>query len=173
MAQDEKKRLVVRSRNFFVLQDALYHKATNDIWRWALHHYKKEAVLREAHCGIVDNATTKKILNSGLWWPTTMETQPNIVRNAFIGPFKPTITYTGNKYILVATDYYKKWVEAKALRDNITTSTTNFLYEQICYRFGCPIELISGQGSHFLNAVIDDLTKHYAVVHKKRTPYYP
>ena len=93
----------------------------------------------------------------------------------FVEPFMLAVARTGNKYILVATDYFMKWVEAKALRDNITTSTTNFLYEQICYRFGCPIELISGQGSHFLNGVnvIHDLTKHYIVVHKKSTSYYP
>ena len=36
-----------------------------------------------------------------------------------------------------------------------------------------PIELISDQGGHFLNHIIRDLTMHYAVVHKKSTPYYP
>ena len=39
--------------------------------------------------------------------------------------------------------------------------------------FGCPIELISDQGGHFLNAVIAGLMQHYGVVHKKSTPYYP
>ena len=39
--------------------------------------------------------------------------------------------------------------------------------------FGCPIEVISGQGGHFLNAVISGLTQHYTVVHKKSMPYYP
>ena len=39
--------------------------------------------------------------------------------------------------------------------------------------FGCPIELISDQGSHFLDTVIDGLTHHYAVVHKRSTSYYP
>ena len=48
-----------------------------------------------------------------------------------------------------------------------------FLYEHIWCHFGCPIELISNQGSHFLNMVIHDLTHHYAVVHKKSTLYYP
>ena len=40
-------------------------------------------------------------------------------------------------------------------------------------RHGCPIELISDQGNHFLNSVVKELTQHYAVVHKKSTPYYP
>ena len=91
----------------------------------------------------------------------------------FVGPFTPAAARTGNKYILVATDYCTKWVEAKPLRDNTAASTTKFLYEQIWCRFGCPIELISDQGGHFLNAVIAGLTHHYAVIHKKSTPYYP
>ena len=70
-------------------------------------------------------------------------------------------------------DYCTKWVEEKALRDNTAASTMKFLYEQIWCRFGCPIELISDQGSHFLNTVSHELTNHYIVVHKKSTSYYP
>jgi hypothetical protein len=91
----------------------------------------------------------------------------------FVGPFKPPAAQTGNKYILVATDYCTKWVEAKALRDNTAKSTAKFLYENILCRFGCPIELVSDQGTHFINEVIATLTSHYAIVHKKSTVYYP
>ena len=91
----------------------------------------------------------------------------------FVGPFMPAAARTGNKYILVATDYCTKWVEAKALCDNTVAVTAKFLYEHIWCRFGCPIELVSDQGSHFLNIVVRDLMQHYAVVHKKSTPYYP
>ena len=65
----------------------------------------------------------------------------------FVGPFTPAATCTGNKYILVATDYCTKLVEAKPLRENTATVTTKFLYEYIWCRFGYPIELISDQGS--------------------------
>ena len=88
-------------------------------------------------------------------------------------PFTPAAARTGNKYILVATDYCTKWVEAKALRENTAAVTAKFLYEYIWCRFGCPIELISDQGSHFLNMVVRELTLHYVIVHKKSTPYYP
>ena len=91
----------------------------------------------------------------------------------FIGPITPATTRTGNKYILVATDYCTKWVQAKPLQDNTAASTTKFLYEHIWCRFGFPIELISDQGGHFLNTVISGLTQHYTVVHRKSMPYYP
>ena len=91
----------------------------------------------------------------------------------FVGPIKPAAHPSGNKYILVATDYCTKWVEAKALRDNTAASVAKFLYENIMVRFGCPIKLVSDQGTHFLNEVIHILTHRHMIIHKKLTIYYP
>ena len=49
----------------------------------------------------------------------------------FVGPFKPTAARTDNQYVIVVTDYYRKCVEAKALRDNTAASMTKFLYKCI------------------------------------------
>ena len=72
---DERKHLVVRSRNFCLLNDTLYHKGVDGIWRRVVQQFEKEAILREIHCGIankhdVGEATARKRWNSGLWWPT-------------------------------------------------------------------------------------------------------
>ena len=91
----------------------------------------------------------------------------------FIGLFKRPAARTSNWYIILTTDYYTKWAEAKALRDNTASSTAKFLYENLWCHFGYPIELISDQGGHFVSHVIHELTSHYAFVHKKSTPYYP
>ena len=88
----------------------------------------------------------------------------------FVGPIKPRASKTGARYILVATDYATKWVEAVALRDNKAASVARFLYKNIMSRFGCPVELVSDQGTHFLNSIIQKLTRTHMMVHKKSYP---
>lgn len=92
----------------------------------------------------------------------------------FVGPFKLAAKkQTENKYILVATDYCTKWVEAIALRDNKATSVAKFLYNNIMTRFGCPVELVSDQGVHILYKVIKLLTGKHMINHKGSSTYYP
>ena len=78
MRTDKKKTLVVRSQNFCLIQDTLYHKGSEGIWSRCIHSDEKEEILREAHCGITgghyaSDATARKEWQAGLWWPTTQQ----------------------------------------------------------------------------------------------------
>ena len=44
----------------------------------------------------------------------------------------------GHKFILVATDYFTKWVEAIRLKKVISANMIDFVKEHIVYRFGIP-----------------------------------
>ncbi len=90
-----------------------------------------------------------------------------------MGLIKPAKRFIGDKYILVATYYATKWVEARTLRTNTITVTTNFLYECILTRFGCPLTIITSQGVHFINDAIKYLTNHFLLKHVNSITYYP
>jgi hypothetical protein len=88
-----------------------------------------------------------------------------------IGPL-PT-TNKGNKYIVVVTDYLTKWPEARALKDAKASSVVPFFYEDIICRHGCPKELLTDRGTHFVNQMLDSLCAELEVKHKLTTAYYP
>ncbi|GKA06816.1 reverse transcriptase domain-containing protein, partial [Tanacetum coccineum] len=60
------------------------------------------------------NYTAKKVFDSGFYWPMIYRDAHDMGID-FMGPF---LNSRGNKYILVAVDYFSKWVEAKSLPTN-------------------------------------------------------
>ena len=91
----------------------------------------------------------------------------------FVGPIAPTSQNGQKRYILVATDYVTKWTEAVAMKTDNANTIATFLYENIIIRFGCPKELVSDCGIHFINNTIAALIAKYEIKYNKTTPYHP
>jgi len=89
----------------------------------------------------------------------------------FVGPLPETAR--GNKYIIVAMDYLTKWPEAKALPDAKALSATNFFYEDIICRHGCPKVLLTDRGTHFVNELLDALCQQLGTKHSLSIAYHP
>jgi hypothetical protein len=81
--------------------------------------------------------------------------------------------YSNNWYILVATNYATKWVEARTLCTNIVIVTTNFLYDHIFTRFSCPLTIVIDQNTHFINNLIHYLINHFILKQINSIIYYP
>jgi len=149
-----------------------------------------------------EDRTAAKVLQSGLHWPTLFKDAQAVVKECdkcqrtcniskrnqmpqnamlevelfdvwgidFMGPFLPSF---GKQYILVAVDYVSKWVEAVALPTYDAKVVINFLKNCIFARFGVPRALISDEGTHFLNKLMENLLQKYNVKHRITTPYHP
>uniref|UniRef100_A0A2N9GBA7 Integrase catalytic domain-containing protein n=1 Tax=Fagus sylvatica TaxID=28930 RepID=A0A2N9GBA7_FAGSY len=88
-----------------------------------------------------------------------------------IGPINPA---SGDYiWILVATEYFTKWVEAIPLRKATGAAVANFIREHIITRFGISYKLISDNGTPFISKDVREVLEHYRVKHRHSTPYYP
>ncbi|KAL0400407.1 UNVERIFIED_CONTAM: hypothetical protein Sradi_2384000 [Sesamum radiatum] len=64
-----------------------------------------------------------------------------------VGPFP--LAPEQRKFILVAIDYFTKWVEAEPLVRITEGEVMKFIWKNIIFRFGLPRELISDNGRQF------------------------
>ncbi|GJW68869.1 reverse transcriptase domain-containing protein, partial [Tanacetum coccineum] len=147
------------------------------------------------------NITARKVFDTGFYWPTIYKDAYELIKSCdacqrqgkisqcdempqnaiqvceifdiwgidFMGPFPSS---RGNKYILVAVDYFSKWVEAKVLPTNDARVVVKFL-KSLFSRFGAPRAIISDRGTHFCNDKFDKVMSKYGVTHRLSTAYHP
>ena len=65
------------------------------------------------------------------------------------------ITEDRNYYMIVAVDYFSKWLEARPLRYVNTTSVATFIYEEIICQYELSAIIQNDQSTHFINQVIE------------------
>ena len=88
-----------------------------------------------------------------------------------IGPINPPSK--GHIWILVATEYFTKWVEAISLKKAIGPAVATFIREHIICRFGIPHKIFTNNGTPFVNKDVRKLLDHHHIKHRKSNPYYP
>ena len=88
-----------------------------------------------------------------------------------IGKISPKSS-SGHEYILVAIDYFTKWVEATSYARLTVAREAKFIISHIIYRYGVPHELISYRGAHFRGEV-DTLVQEYGIQHHRSSVYRP
>ena len=75
-----------------------------------------------------------------------------------MGPFPPCFN---NLYILLAVDYVSKWVEVIPTRTNDASVAAQFLRNHVFSRLDTPRPLITDNGTHFFNKIIDKVLHKY------------
>jgi hypothetical protein len=78
-----------------------------------------------------------------------------------------------NRWILVATDYFTKWIEAIRTRNANHTIIINFLQENIFSRFGCPKRIVTDNAATFNDKHLVKLCEEMGIQLVHSTFYYP
>ena len=83
------------------------------------------------------------------------------------------VTTSGNRYILVAMDYFTKWPEAYAIPNQEATTVARKLVNEFFSRFGTPNELHSDQGRNFESAVFQECCSLMGIRKTRTTALHP
>ena len=77
------------------------------------------------------------------------------------------------KFLLVAIDYFTKWVEAKALATITEARIQNFVWKNIICRFGIPLTIISDNGRQFDSQGFRDFCSGLGIKNQYSSPRHP
>ena len=88
-----------------------------------------------------------------------------------VGPL-PAAT-AQKKFLLVATDYFNKWVEAEAYASINDKDVTKFVWKNIICHFGIPQAIIADNGPQFDSITFRNFCLELNIRNLYSTPRYP
>ncbi|RDX91253.1 Pro-Pol polyprotein, partial [Mucuna pruriens] len=138
-------------------------------------------------------ALASKIVRAGYYWPTLKKDCMEYVRRCnkcqrfaeapkapaeplhsvsspwpfnkwgvdILGPFPMTLGQL--KLLIVAVDYFTKWIEAEPIVTITVERVKHFLWKKIVCRFGIPAEVVSDNGTQFASRVMADFCRELQI----------
>nr|GFA29419.1 reverse transcriptase domain-containing protein [Tanacetum cinerariifolium] len=153
-------------------------------WMTELVNYLKEGTIPEdekearkirlraryMHAG--PQSVVAKAIRLGYFWPTMHKDAQDMIRKCSDCQIhRPFPEGPGKvKFLIVAMDYFTKWIEAKAVATITDGQVKKFVWDNIVCRFGIPGEIISDNGKQFTDNPFKDwcdklnITQHFASV---------
>jgi hypothetical protein len=90
----------------------------------------------------------------------------------YVGPL-PVASSGANKYILVGMEMFSRWPMAVPCKRADAMTAATFLYEEIFTKFGPLTTILTDNGKHFANQVLEEYIKIVKAKHKFSTSYHP
>ena len=89
-----------------------------------------------------------------------------------IGPISPKAS-NDHRFILVAIDYFIKWVEASSFANVTKNVIARFVKKDIVVRYGTLESIITDNGTNLNNTLITELCERFKIKHRNSAPYRP
>lgn len=87
------------------------------------------------------------------------------------GPYPKTLS--GNKYIIAFVDWYSGWPEAFSVPNKEASTVAHLLMEEIFPRFGCPLQIVTDNGTENVNRVMKEVMAVLNIDHVLTSVYHP
>lgn len=82
-------------------------------------------------------------------------------------------TEKGNKYIVIISDYFTRWIEAYPVKNQEAITIAKIFTEEFISRYGVPLQVHTDQGRQFESTLFQDLCKMLRIEKTRTTPYNP
>ncbi|XP_015060317.1 uncharacterized protein K02A2.6-like [Solanum pennellii] len=89
-----------------------------------------------------------------------------------IGPIEPRAS-NGHMFILVAIDYFTKWVEAVTFKSVTKKVVVDFIHFNIICRFGIPKVIITDNAANLNSHLMQEVCYQFKIEYRNSTPYHP
>ncbi|GJY25081.1 reverse transcriptase domain-containing protein [Tanacetum coccineum] len=154
----EASKLRIKARQYELLEEFLYRLSFLKPWLRCVRPLQADYVIREIHEGSCSmhagpRSVVAKAMRSGYYWPT-MHQDPLTPITApwpfykwgidIVGPFPEGPGKV--KFLIVAMDYFTKWIEAKVVAIISGSQVKKFVWDNIVCRFGLPGKIVSDNG---------------------------
>ena len=83
------------------------------------------------------------------------------------------VTAGGHRYILTFIDHFSRFAEAFPVRNQEASTIAKVLVDQWISRFGCPLQILTDQGTCFEAELFQDLCRLLGIDKVRTTPYHP
>jgi len=90
----------------------------------------------------------------------------------FLSGSYPT-SLSGNRYIVSFVDHYSGWPEAFAVSDKTADTIAYLFMEHIFPRYGCPLQLVTDNGTENCNRVMQETLEALNIRHVTTSFYHP
>ncbi|WRX30245.1 Integrase [Theobroma cacao] len=79
----------------------------------------------------------------------------------------------GHRFILVAIDYFTKWVEAASYANVTQKVVCKFIQKEIICRYGLPKKIIIDNASNLNGSMMKEIYAKFKIKHHNSVPYRP
>ncbi|GKA23301.1 reverse transcriptase domain-containing protein [Tanacetum coccineum] len=153
----EASKLRIKARQYELLEGVLYRRSFLKPWLRYVGPLQADYVIREIHEGscsmhVGPRFVVAKAMRLGYYSPTMHRDAQDMIHTS--GPFPEGPRKV--KFLIVAMDYFTKWIEAKAVTTITGNQVKKFMWDNIVCRFGLPEVIVSDNGKQFSDNTFKD-----------------